>query len=49
MVYRARACLEVRLRPTIVGLNLTPDQALSLYTIVAKGDQVALYLHDPKR
>jgi pilus assembly protein CpaB len=33
---------------TIVGLNVTSDQAVLLYSIVAKGDQVALYLHDRK-
>ncbi len=33
---------------TIVGLNVTSTQALTLYTAVARGDQVALYLHAGK-
>jgi pilus assembly protein CpaB len=34
--------------PTIVGLNVNSEQAVLLYAIVAKGDQVALYLHGGK-
>jgi pilus assembly protein CpaB len=33
---------------TIVGLDVSQSQAVDLYSIVAKGDQVALYLHDRK-
>jgi len=34
---------------TIVGLNVTSAQALTLYTAVARGNQVALYLHAGKQ